>query len=79
MFLFRQAKGNQIILILTLYSIMMQTSSENSKHPLWKLFICLSAASTDTIKPQSPTYNLQQTTISNFVAFSKITLRHDIA
>ena len=32
-----------------------------------QLIICIS------INPQSPTYNLQQTTISNFATFSKIT------
>ena len=33
-----------------------------------------------SINPQSATYNLQQTTISNFAAFSKITnIRHGIS
>ena len=32
-----------------------------------------------SFNPNSTTYNLQQTTISNFASFSKITIRHDIS
>ena len=38
-----------------------------------------SAAMEYSEDPQSATYNLQQITISNFAAFSKITIRHEIS